>query len=95
MGLLTNLMGFLLQEAVPNLPFGKLEYVSLAAFQTVVIWVLWKQYQAKDEMLDKLMQQQMRFLERNESVLKRFEEFLDSWRPPRSLFHRGGEPEKE
>jgi hypothetical protein len=84
MGLLVNLMAFLSEGAAVPLPFGKIEYVSLAAFQAVVIWVLWKQYQAKDKLLDELMREQMRFLERNESVLKRFEEFLTSWKAPRT-----------
>lgn len=68
----------LLEEALPQLPLGKLEYVSLVALETAIIWVLWKAYREKGRLLVDLMREQMKFLGQAESVLERIERHMDS-----------------
>lgn len=68
------------QPEKPQLPLGQLEYVSLVALETAIIWILWRTYREKDKMLEDLLREQMQFLARNEKVLERFEEFLESLR---------------
>lgn len=68
----------LLEEALPQLPLGKLEYVSLVVLETAIIWVLWKALLEKGKLLEELLREQMKFLGQAESVLERIERHMDS-----------------
>lgn len=71
-------LALLLLEDMPQLPLGKLEYISLVALETAIIWVLWKAYREKVALLVELMREQMKFMGQAENVLERIERHMES-----------------
>jgi len=80
MNLLCHPSALLLLQELPRLPLGKLEYISLVALETAIIWILWKAYRDQVSANMQMMEKQTEFVGKIEGILDRVERFLDSQR---------------
>lgn len=80
MNLLCHPLTFLLLQELPQPPLVKMEYISMFASETAIIWVLWKAYRDQVANNMKMMEKQMEFVGKIDGILDRVERFLDSTR---------------